>query len=185
MAFRKALVAVTLALGLAAPGTAQTVKLRYGQTASTLRSVFSLPIFIAQREGFFAREGLDVTVVPIAGGTDKMIAALHEDTVDLTHVSTPFLIQAALAGSDAVAVAAEFNNPIYSLVAKPEIKSFADLKGKLLGLAVAADTIAISTRKLPGQGDAGNSGPVRLPQARRMRRGAARAAAGFPGARSG
>ena len=77
-----------------------------------------------------------------------MIDALHDDTCDVTHVATPFLVRAALAGSDAVAVAAEFNNPIYSLVARPEIKSFADLKGKLLGLADEAGTITISTRKL-------------------------------------
>ena len=109
---------------------------------------FRFAICIAQREGFFAREGLDVTVVPIAGGADKLIDALHDDTVDLTHVATPFLIQAALAGSDAVAIAAEFNNPIYSLVAKPEIKSYADLKGKLLGLAAETGTITISIRKL-------------------------------------
>jgi ABC-type nitrate/sulfonate/bicarbonate transport system substrate-binding protein len=50
-----------------------------------------------------------------------------------------------------LAVAAEFNNPIYSLVAKPEIKSFADLKGKLIGLADEAGTITLSTRKLLAQ----------------------------------
>ena len=38
-----------------------------------------------------------------------------------------------MAGSDAVAVVTEFNNPIYSLVAKPENKTTADLKGKLIG----------------------------------------------------
>ncbi len=53
-----------------------------------------------------------------------------------------------LAGSDARAVAAEFNNPIYSLVARSEIKSFADLKGKLIGLADEAGSITLSTRKL-------------------------------------
>ena len=63
-------------------------------------------------------------------------------------VGTPFLIRAALGGSDAVAIAAEFNNPIYSLVAKPEIKSFAGLKGKLIGLAYEAGTITLSIRKL-------------------------------------
>ena len=77
-----------------------------------------------------------------------MIAALHDDFVDLTHVATPFLIRAAMAGSDAVAIASEFDNPIYSLVAKPEIKTIADLKGKLVGLADEAGTIAISMRKL-------------------------------------
>jgi TRAP-type uncharacterized transport system substrate-binding protein len=34
------------------------------------------------------------------------------------------------------------------LIAKPEIKSFGDLKGKTIGLDLAVDTISISTRKL-------------------------------------
>ena len=145
--------AVILALLLCVIGhsaaSAQTIPLRYGQAYSAMRSIFSLPVSVAEREGFFRREGLNFrVVVPIPGGSDKMIDALHDDTCDVTHVATPFLIRAALAGSDAVAIAAEFNNPIYSLVAKPEIKSFADLKGKLLGLADEAGTITISTRKL-------------------------------------
>ena len=128
---------------------AQTVTLRYGQAYSAARSIFSLPVAIAEREGFFAREGLNVQMLqPIPGGADHQITALHNDGVDLTHVATPFLIRAALAGSDAVAIAAEFNNPIYSLVAKPEIASIAALKGKLVGLADEYGTITQSTRKL-------------------------------------
>ena len=130
-------------------GSAQTIPLRYGQAYSAMRSIFSLPVSIAEREGFFRREGLNFrVVVPIPGGSDKMIDALHDDTCNVTHVATPFLVRAALAGSDAVAVAAEFNNPIYSLVARPEIKTYGDLKNKLLGLADEAGTITISTRKL-------------------------------------
>src|SRR6201993_3994111 len=129
--------------------TAQTVNLRYGQAYSAMRSIFSLPISVGDREGFFRREGLNFrVVVPIPGGSDKMIDALYDDTADITHVATAFLIKSALAGSDPVAIAAEFNNPIYSLIAKPEIKSFADLKGKLVGLADEAGTITISTRKV-------------------------------------
>ena len=74
--------------------------------------------------------------------------ALHDRTADVTHVATAFLIQAAMKGSDAVAVATEFDNPIYSLMAKPEIKTYADLKGKLLGLAAETGTITISIRRL-------------------------------------
>jgi ABC-type nitrate/sulfonate/bicarbonate transport system substrate-binding protein len=129
--------------------SAQTISLRYGQAYSAARSIFSLPVAVGDREGFFRREGLDFKVIiPIPGGSDKMIDALHDDTVDVTHVASAFLIRAALKGSDAVAIAAEFSNPIYSLIAKPEIKSFADLKGKLIGLADEAGTITISTRKL-------------------------------------
>src|SRR5262249_7907488 len=62
--------------------------------------------------------------------------------------ATPCLISAALAGSDAVAIAGEVGNPIYSLIVRPEIASYADLKGKVIGLSVGADTISITTRKL-------------------------------------
>ena len=128
---------------------AKLVPLRYAQAYSAMRSIFSLPVTIADRQGFFRREGLDFKiVVPIPGGSDKMIDALHDGSADITHVATPFLIRAALNGSDAVAIAAEFTNPIYSLIAKPEIKSFADLRDKLIGLADEAGTITLSIRRL-------------------------------------
>jgi ABC-type nitrate/sulfonate/bicarbonate transport system substrate-binding protein len=128
---------------------AETLRLRYGQAYSAARSIFSLPVAIADREGFFTREGLKVELLqPIPGGADNQIAALHNDSVDVTHVATPFLIRAALGGSDAVAIAAEFNNPIYSVIAKPEIADIAGLKGKVMGLADEYGTITLSTRKL-------------------------------------
>jgi ABC-type nitrate/sulfonate/bicarbonate transport system substrate-binding protein len=103
---------------------------------------------VAEREGYFAKEGLNFETVPIPGGGEKLIEALHDGMADVSHVATPFLIQAALKGSDAVAVVTEFSNPIYSLVAKPQIKSYADLRGKLLGVAAETGSITISIRKL-------------------------------------
>ena len=148
---RLAAMAALAALMTASPvgsASAQTVTLRYGQAFSALRSIFALPLLVAEREKFFAREGLNFVVVPITGGGEKLIEALHDDTADMTHVATAFMIQAAMKGSDAVAIAAEFNNPIYSLIAKPEIKTYADLKGKLLGFAAETGSITISIRKL-------------------------------------
>ena len=143
------LTAAIIALLTVAPAGAEPLTLRYGAAYSTLRSIYSLPIVIAEHEGFFLRENLDFKiVVPIPGGSDKMIDALHDGTVDITHVATPYLIRKALAGSDAVAVATEFNNPIYSLLAQPDITSFAMLKGKRVGFADPGGTIAMSIRKL-------------------------------------
>lgn len=128
---------------------AEPVKLRYAQAFSAAHSIFSLPISVAEREGLFDREGLNVQVIiPIPGGSDKMIDALNDGWADLTHIATPFLIRAALAGSDAVAIGAEFDNPIYSLVAKPAIRTYADLKTKTIGLADEQGTISISMRRL-------------------------------------
>ncbi len=140
--------AALLFLGAISTAAAQPIPLRYGQAFSAQRSIFSLPIFVAERQGFFVREGLDFHMTPVPGGGTKLIDALHDGTADVTHVATAFLIQAAMKGSDAVAVATEFNNPIYSLVAKPEIKSYADLKGKLIGVAAETGSITISIRKL-------------------------------------
>lgn len=144
--------AALLAMCSARAAAAQMLSLRYGQTFSAAHSIFSLPISVAQRDGLFQREGLNVQVViPVPGGADRMIDALDDNWIDVTHIATPFLIRAAMAGSDAVAIDTEFKNPVYSLVAKPAIKTYADLRGKLVGLADERGTITISMRKLLAQ----------------------------------
>ena len=55
-----------------------------------------------------------------------MMAALDRGAVDITRTASFFLIDAALKGSDGVAIASETATPIYSLIVKPEIKTFAD-----------------------------------------------------------
>jgi len=143
-------VLAALALGAAACSAwAGDKVLRYGQALSAHKSIYSLPVALAEREGLFRREGIDFRVVILVpGGADRMVHALHDDTVDVTHVATPFLVRAVLAGSDAAAIAAEFNDPIYSLVARPEIARIAELKGRIVGMADAGGSIAFSMRKL-------------------------------------
>jgi ABC-type nitrate/sulfonate/bicarbonate transport system substrate-binding protein len=143
-----AMIAALLCLTTAGPVAAQTTTLRFGKIPSTVRNVGSLYLFVAERKGFFAREGIKLDSVMIDGGTDRMVAALDAGTIDLTHSSTPYLISAALAGSDAVGIAGEVGSPVYSLIVRPEISSYADLKGKVIALSVGADTISITTRKL-------------------------------------
>jgi ABC-type nitrate/sulfonate/bicarbonate transport system substrate-binding protein len=155
MTFR--MLAFFVALTGFSPAHATTTTLRFGQIPSTARAVSALYLYVAEKQGFFARENIAVEVVQIPGGTGNMVAALDRGEVDVTQTATPYLIQAALNGSPAVAIAGTTANPIYSLIAKPPIKNFADLKGKLIGLSLPVDTISISMRKLfalKGLGDA-------------------------------
>jgi ABC-type nitrate/sulfonate/bicarbonate transport system substrate-binding protein len=142
--------AVLMAAFIVHGAAAELLTLRYGQDWSSAHSIYSLPISVAQREGLLAREGLNVQVViPVPGGSDKMIFdGLDKGWIDVTHVATPFLIRAVMKGSDAVAIATEFKNAIYSLVARPNIKSFAALKGKRIALADEQGSITIAMRKL-------------------------------------
>jgi ABC-type nitrate/sulfonate/bicarbonate transport system substrate-binding protein len=144
---RKVFVAAWLCIA-SPPAVADTVTLRYGQIPSTVRSVSTIYLSIAQQKGFFSRERVKLELVPIAGGTDKMVAALDQGAVDVTQTATPYLIRAVLAGSDAIAIAGETANPVYSLIVKPQIQDFAGLRGRTLGLSLPVDTISISMRKL-------------------------------------
>ena len=127
---------------------AEAITLRYGQNAASTGSLSSLPLTVAERKGFFVREGINLVVVPIPGGTDRIVAALDKGEIDTGKNATPYLIQAVLNGSDAVAIVAQTTNPVYSLIVRPEIKSFADLKDKVIGLSTPGDTITLSTVRL-------------------------------------
>ena len=127
---------------------AEPITMRYGQNATSAGSLSSLPLTVAERKGFFVREGLNLEVVPIPGGTDRIVAALDKAEIDAGKNATPYLIQAVLKGSEAVAIIAQTTNPVYSLIVRPEIKSFADLRGKLIGLSTAGDTITLSALRL-------------------------------------
>jgi len=144
---RAGLVAAMLAAG-SCTASADMTTLRFGQIPSTVRGTSSVYLHIAENKGFFARERIRLERIVIPGGTDKMVAALDRGEVDITQTATPYLIEAVLRGSEAVGVASETANPIYSLIVKPEINGYADLKGKLLGLSLPIDTISMSTRKL-------------------------------------
>jgi hypothetical protein len=66
-----------------------------------------------------------------------------------------------LSGSDAVAIAGETANPVYSLIVKPQIQHFAELKGKTLGLdlhAQAAGAQGARRGRLFRQGTGGHAG---------------------------
>lgn len=145
-------------LGIALPGAgaaqerpAAPVSLRLGFNANSARNMAEIPNVIAQRKGFFAREGLAITMVPLMG-TTHMVAALDKGSVDATGTALPYMIQAVLKGSDAAAVVGGVANTIYSLVAKADIHAVADLKGKVVALSAPPDTITLSTRMLLAKG---------------------------------
>jgi ABC-type nitrate/sulfonate/bicarbonate transport system substrate-binding protein len=122
--------------------------LRYGQNAAGVGGLSSLPLNVALRRDAFRREGINLVMVPIPGGTDRIVAALDKGEIDAGKNATPYMVQAALKGSDAVAFVSQTLNPVYSLIVRPKIKSFADLKGKTLGLSTPGDTITLSTVRL-------------------------------------
>ena len=56
-------------------GAAELITLRYGQNSTSAGSLSSLPLTVAERKGFFIREGINLVVVPVPGGTDRILLA--------------------------------------------------------------------------------------------------------------
>jgi ABC-type nitrate/sulfonate/bicarbonate transport system substrate-binding protein len=144
MMTRGAILVLLTSLALVQAAGAQD-KIRLGHNANSARNIASLPLHVLMRQGLFAREGLAVELVGLPG-TTHMVDALDNGSVDVTGTATPYLIMAALKGSDAVAVIGGPANAVYSLIAKPDIKTAADLRGQVVAMSTPADTISLSTR---------------------------------------
>ena len=144
----RTLAALALCTGLIAPAHGEDkITLRYGEIANSARGISTLGTHIAQRKGFLEREGIDFKVVGLRG-TSFQVAALDNGEVEVANTAMPYLIQAVLKGSDSVGIVGGSANQVYSLIARPGIKSFDDLKGRTVGLSLAVDTISIASRML-------------------------------------
>jgi NitT/TauT family transport system substrate-binding protein len=134
------LAAVFLALFSAAV-PAQTTRVNVGYSAV---SGDQLPAWVAKDTGIFAKNGLDVPLIFFTGGTTAILALVSGD-VPITQVAGPGLVNSALAGSDAVFVAAGMISLNYVLMGKPGVKSTEQLKGGTLAISrfgSATDSIA-------------------------------------------
>ncbi len=120
---------------------AQTTRLNVGYSAA---SADQLPAWVARDSGIFAKNGLDVQLIFFTGGTTAILALVSGD-VPITQVSGPGLVNSALAGSDAVFVAAGIISLNYVLMGKPGIKTAEQLKGGTVAISrfgSATDSIA-------------------------------------------
>jgi NitT/TauT family transport system substrate-binding protein len=95
------------------------------------RSIASIDLYIAQERGFFRQEGLQADLVQVRGNI-AVTAILSGDAYAINNVGT---IMRAMERSDipAKVVSQSLKKNLFWLVAKPDVKSIADLKGKTFG----------------------------------------------------
>ena len=91
------------------------------------------PLWVTQEGGYFRREGLDVEILYIGGGSLLIQSILGGDVQFAYGPSVP-VVNAALRGSDLVFIANTGDTLIFSVMTKPEIKEPIDLKSKRVGV---------------------------------------------------
>jgi len=121
--------AVVLLLMGAAIASAQPVRIAVGAA-----SVASLPTWVAQDGGYFAREGVPAELIYIRGGPQTM-SALVSGEVPFAQIYGGALIAAGLTGADVVIVAGLINSPFFSIITTKGIDKPEDLRGKKIGIS--------------------------------------------------
>ena len=106
--------------------TAQELKrLRYGTTISTV----NLPVWVAKESRLFAKHGLDPEVIMIQAGALTTLAIISGE-LQFSGAGAASVLAARIKGSDIALVACPADSDLVYLMARPEIKSAAELKGK-------------------------------------------------------
>ncbi len=103
-----------------------TIRIAYVSPVTTMA-----PIWIASEIGAYPREGLDAKIVYIDARIS--IAALVAGEVDAVVISAPSVIPPVLSGANIAFIAGLHNKMIFSFHAQPDIRTPADLRGKIVG----------------------------------------------------
>ena len=103
----------------------ELMRLRYGTTISTI----NLPVWVAKESRLFAKYGLDPDVILIQAGALTTLAIISGE-LQFSGAGAASVLAARLKGGDITLVACPADSDIVYLMARPEIKSTAELKGK-------------------------------------------------------
>jgi NitT/TauT family transport system substrate-binding protein len=121
---------------------AELVPLHVGHASVNSRMA---PLWVAAQQGFFKKQGFDVRVVSIRGGT-QVTQALLGGGLDIAYSDPPATIAAVAAGAPLVEIMATATVMPYYLLGAPAVKTLADLKGKRVGssgLGLSASRLAL------------------------------------------
>jgi NitT/TauT family transport system substrate-binding protein len=139
---RLLLAAALIAALSAAPAGAEAqhkITLAYSAVSMTW-----LPVQAAVDKGFFRDEGFEPQLIQVRGNIAT--AALATGDLDFSLNISPVL-NGAIQGLGLKLVAGLYTRPLFSLVVRPELKTAADLKGKIFAVSSFGNTQAILTEK--------------------------------------
>ena len=126
---RIVLIVAVLLLGHTTAHAQELRRILYG----TSTSIAHLPVWVGKDAGLFAKNGLNVEPVQIRGGAVSTMAIMSGQTV-LSGVGAGSVVAARVEGGDIVLLACPTDLEPVFLIARPEIKSPSDLKGKAAGI---------------------------------------------------
>jgi ABC-type nitrate/sulfonate/bicarbonate transport system substrate-binding protein len=97
------------------------------------RTASSWPLFVGEEKKLFQKNGIYLEEIIIRGGTNVTRAVLS-NTIPIGRINPDYVIDAMEKGAHVKIVSGALDKLPYDLVARPEIKTGAALKGKAIGV---------------------------------------------------
>lgn len=107
----------------------------------------SLPVWVAERQGYFARKELNVTLERL-GTVDKATDAVHSGSAQFALTPPEGAIKDYLNGGNLRIVGGNVNRLPLTLIANPRFKRIEELKGAKLGTSSLTEGTAIYTQEM-------------------------------------
>jgi ABC-type nitrate/sulfonate/bicarbonate transport system substrate-binding protein len=119
-----------ISLLFAAPLSAQD-KLRVGLSSV---SATNGSIWVAEDKGLFRKHGIDVEVIVVGGGGARVVSSLVAGDLHFSVGGGEGSIRSQIRGADTVIAASSLSKGLQRIMARPEIKSYQELKGRRIGI---------------------------------------------------
>jgi NitT/TauT family transport system substrate-binding protein len=138
---RPSLIASLLVLFLdSLANSAERVRIAYSSISAAY-----VGIWVARDAGFFAKEGLEDQIIFIPSAT-QLAQVLVAGDVDIASLGGGPVMAASLSGADLKVIGNNVNKLIFSIHAKPEVKSLEDLRGKRIAVSRFGSAADIAAR---------------------------------------
>ncbi len=132
----------------AARGSAPAQELKKIKHGYVAEPGYYWDVFQAQANGFFKAEGLDVDSTRF-DVTSQAVTALVTGAINIASPTPDVAMLATIKGQgDVIIVSNEIRLPTWDLLVQPEIKTYADIKGKVLGVSQLQSASTLNLRQL-------------------------------------
>lgn len=122
-----------------------------------------LPLYLAEEEGFFTDEGLEVEIVAFRGGTD-LVRGMVAGAVDVGVGALAEVLVGIEAGQEIRAFYGGFNMAIFEWYATQDITSIEDTRGKRFGVTTFGASTDFLTRYILNLNDINPETDVQIVQ---------------------
>src|SRR5574341_2511027 len=131
----KKLLTLLLLIALASPSTAAEPGLEKVRIAASSKSLGFLDTWAAKERGFFRKQGLEAEI--IAMRPPLTIGAIQAGEIDYAWGAST-ISRGSISGAPVKLVSLALRTSFHTLVARPQFKSIADLKGKTIAVTIGA-----------------------------------------------